>query len=159
MNAIRNKSRALWHAVMAAAVGLVVALPLNAARADDDDDWEDRWEDYQEELEDEREEARERWEERHEDREDALEDWRERHGRHRYYRPDNQGRTHRYRSPRYYEYRSGPVHETYFEEPRYYRYQSAPRYRYYGTPDVGYAEFGRRRSVQIGPVRVYWDRD
>jgi hypothetical protein len=51
------------------------------------------------------------------------------------------------------------VYEPYYGEPRHYRYDYAPRYRYYGTPGFGYSEYGRQRSVQVGPVRVYWDRD
>ena len=76
MNAIQNKRSGIRPGIVAIATGLIVALPLSVARADDDDDWEDRWEDYQEELEDRREEERERWEEWNEDREEALEDWR-----------------------------------------------------------------------------------
>jgi hypothetical protein len=159
MKAIQNTRNRFWHGIMAVATGLIVALPLSVARADDDD-WEDRWEDYQEELEDRREEARERWEEWNEDREEALEDWRERDDRRGYYAPRHEYRTYRHWQPRYHEHQSGPVYGQYYrDEPRYYRYRHAPRYRYYGTPEIGYSEYGRRRSVQLGPLRLHWDRD
>ena len=48
--------------------------------------------------------------------------------------------------------------EVYYEEPPVYEYYSQPEYRYYGTPGVGYSEYGRERSVRVGPVEVFWSR-
>jgi hypothetical protein len=162
MRAIHNNSFFSWLGVTIVAVGLAVALPLAPARADDDDDdWEGRWEDYYEEREDMREKARERWEDWHEAREEALEDWYEEGGP-RFYRygPGHEGRTYHYPDREYYEFRAAPGYSCYYWEPRVHRsYRPMRQYRYYGTPDVGYTEFGRERSVQVGPYRVYWDRD
>jgi hypothetical protein len=165
MTSVQNKTCWSWSGIAAVAAVLItsLALPLSTARPDDDDDWEDRWEDYQEDLEEQREEERERWEEWREDREEALEDWRE-HGARRgyYYGPGQEYRAYHYPERRYYQYRSSPGYGAYYWEPRPYTtyryYDHAPRYRYYGTPGVGYTEFGRQRSVQFGPYRVYWDR-
>jgi hypothetical protein len=169
-------------------LGTLLLVPAPSARADDDDDWEDRWEDYREELEDRREEQRERWEEWREDREEALEDWREdrRRVRHPAWRPRIAERQYWNeelpppRPPRdygYYEERPAPAYRSdyYWEEPGGYAYEEPqvyeqeyppayeyevrrPEYRYYGTPGVGYTEYGRERSVQVGPFRVYWTR-
>jgi hypothetical protein len=51
--------------------------------------------------------------------------------------------------PQVYEYEYPPVYE--YEVRR-------PEYRYYGTSGIGYTEYGRERSVQVGPFRVYWTR-
>lgn len=179
-------SRTLKFAT-AALASIALCVPLAAARADDDD-WDDRWEDYQEELEDRREEAHERWEERQEayeewreDRREALEDRRERfedrrerqiivprYGR-RYDRPRSGYWEEPLPPPRYYYddrygdryYDGGTVYREYdWDQPRVYRHYRTyrPEYRYYGTPGIGYSEYGRQRSVQVGPIRVFWRR-
>ena len=169
-------------------VSSLMLVPVSSIRADeDDDDWEDRWEDYQEELEERREDERERWEEWREDREEALEEWREDRGRVRHpaWRP--RAVQPRYlseelpppRPPRdygYYEERRPAYRSDYYweEEPDVYTYEQPqvyeyeypaydyevrrPEYRYYGTSGIGYTEYGRERSVQVGPFRVYWTR-
>ena len=166
--------------------GTLMLCPAPSVRADDDDDdWEDRWEDYREELEDRREEQRERWEEWREDREEAIEDWREdrRRVRHPAWRQrvvSPQYWEEELPPPRrpsgygYYEERRPAYQSEYYwdepgysyEEPQVYEYEypayeyevRRPEYRYYGTPGVGYSEYGRQRSVQVGPFRVYWTR-
>ena len=150
MNTNQCKLQASWLSTILLAAGLIVALPLAPARADDD--WEDRWEDYYDDLEDRREDARERWEDWHDDHDD----WDDRHGRRYYYGPSYDYRSRHYPDRYYYGYRTAPGYRTYYWEPR--RYRDYPRYRYYGTPDVGYSEFGRHRTVRFGPYRVHWDR-
>jgi len=160
----------------AALVSVAMCVPLSAARADDDD-WEDRWEDYQEELEDRREEARERWEDEQEayeewreDRREAWEDRRERrivvprYGRRQYVRPQEYWEE-PLPPPQYYYEDRGPVYREYYysdRPPVYREYRTyrpyGPEYRYYGTPRVGYSEYGPQRSVRVGPFRVYWRR-
>jgi hypothetical protein len=39
-----------------------------------------------------------------------------------------------------------------------YEYYAEPEHRYYGTPRFGYTEYGRQRSVRVGPVEVFWSR-
>jgi hypothetical protein len=163
MTTFHSKPLLSWRRLFPVAVALIVAMRLTMSttvRADDDD-WDDDVQEYYEDLEERREKARERWEDWHEDREEALEDW-YKDGGPRYYRygPGYEYRTHHYPNREYYEYRAAPGYSTYYWEPRVYRsYRPMRQYRYYGTPDVGYTEFGRERSVQVGPYRVYWDRD
>jgi hypothetical protein len=139
--------------------GALIFTPVTtlSARADDDD-WEDRWEDYYEELEERREEARERWEDREEEMEELREKgflvpyggWHSPHYGNRVYHQPQAG-------VRYYEYHDGPTHNPYYLPPpnRYEVYR--PAYRYYGTPQIGYYDFGRGGSVRVGPIQVFWD--
>jgi hypothetical protein len=134
---------------------IFAAVPTSSARADDDD-WEDRWEDYYEELEEQREEARERWEDRQEElREEGIivpyGSW------HEHYVPHDGFRVYRHPGVHYYEYYDGPRHNSYYLPPpnRYEAYP--PVYRYYGTPRIGYYDFGRGGAVRVGPIQVFWD--
>jgi hypothetical protein len=167
------------------AIGFVVSalmfLPVHLSTAHADDDWEDRWEDYQEELEDRREEERERLEEWREDRAEVLEDrrehrvivqrenWRPRNRSTHYWQYDEELPPPRrytqeqryYREPAYRDdYRGDVYHDddVYVDEPPVYDYYSRPQPRYYGTSRFGYSEYGRERSVRVGPVQVFWNR-
>jgi hypothetical protein len=138
-------------------VGMLFFAPVatSPARADDDD-WEDRWEEYYEELAEREEEARERWEDRQEElREDGI--FEPYGGRHDYYVPHYGYRVYRHPGVRYYEYYDGPPHNAYYLPPpnRYEAYP--PVYRYYGTPQIGYYDFGRGGAVRVGPIQVFWD--
>jgi hypothetical protein len=152
-----------WATAMLASVA--VCLPLTTAQADDDD-WEDRWEDYREELEDRREEARERWE----DRQEAYEEWREDRRERRIVVPRRRGYVRQeywepLPPPQYYYEDYGRVYRDHYYTDRppvyreyYYDRPYGPEYRYYGTPRIGYSEYGRQRSVRVGPLRFYWRR-
>ncbi|HEX2473559.1 MAG TPA: hypothetical protein VHK01_02365, partial [Lacipirellulaceae bacterium] len=65
-----------------------------------------------------------------------------------------------YREPAYSDEYRGEVYggDVYYEEPSVYEYYPRREYRYYGTPDFGYSEYGRERSVRVGPVQVFWNR-
>jgi hypothetical protein len=144
-------------------VGALMFSPVTVLSARADDDWEDRWEEYHEELEEQREEAEDRWEERRERIEVVRErrflrpysGWHERHGTPYAYR------AHPYPElPYYREYEhGGPRYYTHdWPSPRVYHYNAYPPvYRYYGTPRIGYFDFGHGGAVRVGPIQVFWD--
>jgi hypothetical protein len=74
--------------------------------------------------------------------------------------PQEEGYYREPREPVYDDEYRGEVYggEVYYEEPPVYEYYSEPEYRYYGTSGFGYSEYGRQRSVRVGPVEVFWNR-
>ena len=155
MTTLNYKAIALTIGALVAGTLIFAPVATLPARADDDD-WEDRREEYYEELEEREEETRERWEDRQEElREDGI--IVPYGGRHNYYVPHEGYRVNRHPGVRYYEYYDGPPHNAHYLPPpnRYETYP--PVYRYYGTPQIGYYDFGRGGSVRVGPIQVFWD--